>query len=63
VAISSILSVSGSPFQDNLRGHRAHVTADPHDYAGNFLHNLENWCKITSDFWVLDTVFKVSFRI
>jgi len=59
VAISSVLQV----YQEALfRGHRAHVTSGPHVYAGNFLHNLENWCKITSDPWVLNTVFKISFK-
>ena len=44
-----------------FRRHRAHVTSDPHVYTDNFLHKLENGCKITSDPWGLDTVFKISF--
>ena len=35
---------------------QVNISPEPHAYAGNLLHNLDVWRKITSDPWVLETV-------
>jgi len=35
---------------------QVNISPKSHAYAGNLLHNLEVWRKITSDPWVLETV-------
>ena len=35
---------------------QVNISPESHAYAGNLLHNLDVWRKITSDPWVLETV-------
>ena len=38
------------------------ISPESHAYAGNLLHNLDLWRKITSDPWVLETVSGYHFE-
>ena len=35
---------------------QVNISPESHAYAGNLMHNLDVWRKITSDPWVLETV-------